>query len=411
MTAVLLASFAGLCWVAATLRLPILRRDSSSPGHRALSLSLFGLALALTTQVPQVYLWLGAVTRVPNIAIPLGHTAVLLAAWAATVLLLHATNPPAVASAKAFRRLAVLLAGVAAMVGLFVSSRSDVQVLDYVTQYGRRSPVAAYYLIFLAFLAAAAMDIGRLCWRYARAAERDVLRLGLHLIAASGAVALGYITYKAVNVVSYRLALHLSLGYEPSVSRLLISLGTALVLGGTTVSLWGTRLGVHRPYGWFRSYRSRRRLFPLWQAMYGATPEIALYPPTSRLRDMCAARDLDFRLHRRVIEIRDGMLALRPYLDPGVAAAARSAGLDSGLTGDDLDAHAHAAALAAAVVAKESGRSAVPAVSDRLSGGTDPGNEVAWLQRVAAAYCRLPPAAPRAAGSEGRRRVAADGGH
>jgi hypothetical protein len=41
-------------------------------------------------------------------------------------------------------------------------------------------------------------------------------------------------------------------------------------------------------------------------------PEIALLPPRPPLIELLDPRDVDFRLRRRVIEIRDGLLDVRP---------------------------------------------------------------------------------------------------
>jgi hypothetical protein len=67
------------------------------------------------------------------------------------------------------------------------------------------------------------------------------------------------------------------------------------------------------------------RLYPLWDALRQEIPEIELPPePGTRW-------NIPYRLHRRVIEIRDAQLALKPYsraeIADQAAAAAKSAGL------------------------------------------------------------------------------------
>jgi hypothetical protein len=67
------------------------------------------------------------------------------------------------------------------------------------------------------------------------------------------------------------------------------------------------------------------RLYPLWDALRQAIPEIELPPePGTRW-------NIPYRLHRRVIEIRDAQLVLKPYSRSEVAdkaaAAAKSAGM------------------------------------------------------------------------------------
>jgi hypothetical protein len=67
------------------------------------------------------------------------------------------------------------------------------------------------------------------------------------------------------------------------------------------------------------------RLYPLWDALRQEIPEIELPPePGTRW-------NIPYRLHRRVIEIRDAQLALKPHsraeIADQAAAAAKSAGL------------------------------------------------------------------------------------
>jgi hypothetical protein len=133
-------------------------------------------------------------------------------------------------------------------------------------------------------------------------------------------------------------------------------------------------------------------------ALCRSTPEIALVPPTSTARDTLAFGDVDFRLYRRVIEIRDGRLVLRPYLAPGVAATARQLAEAAGLAGDQLQATVEAASLAAALHAKAGEQDVRGATTASEGGGKPAGHpggadlcgEVAWLVQVARAFDRSP---------------------
>jgi hypothetical protein len=122
-----------------------------------------------------------------------------------------------------------------------------------------------------------------------------------------------------------------------------------------------------------------------------AAPEIALAPPSSAFADALTVRDLGFRLYRRVIEIRDGGLALRPYLDPGLADRVRATCRAAGLPEQDARAVVEAACLAAALDARGRGevvRSTQPIPG--TEGGADVASEVALLERVAICYRRSP---------------------
>ncbi|MER5777487.1 MAB_1171c family putative transporter [Streptomyces sp. NPDC002039] len=110
-------------------------------------------------------------------------------------------------------------------------------------------------------------------------------------------------------------------GCDPSTwanaTRTCLTVGLTLNTIGWTAPLWGSR--VRAVQAWWADYRNFRRLRPLWYALYRAHPEISLQPASRS--DLLALWDLRFRLHRRVIEIRDGCLALGGQVTPGLPSA------------------------------------------------------------------------------------------
>lgn len=120
-------------------------------------------------------------------------------------------------------------------------------------------------------------------------------------------------------------------------------------------------------------------------------PDIGLTPVTSGLAKL-ALRDAGIHLYRRVIEIYDGRMALRPYLDKAVADRARLLADDAGLVGTGRDVVVEAARLAAGIDAMKRGTSAVEEDSSvpPSPGGTSLSDEAAWLIQVAHAYRRSP---------------------
>ncbi|MET4671165.1 MULTISPECIES: DUF6545 domain-containing protein [Streptomyces] len=103
----------------------------------------------------------------------------------------------------------------------------------------------------------------------------------------------------------------------------------------------------------------------------------------------------DFHLHRRVIEINDCVLALRPYRRTSVRDAAAAEAARRGTAGTPWgEAEVEAAVIAAAVAAKRTGLpldgdEAPPATGTRSRKGDLPA-ETAWLLLVAEAYARHP---------------------
>jgi len=130
--------------------------------------------------------------------------------------------------------------------------------------------------------------------------------------------------------------------------------------------------------------RLLRQLRPLHAALLDAVPEAARAEVPGRPGPRV-------RLHRAVVEIREAVLALRPYVDPELAAAARKVMHPAGLAGDEAVAAVEASVLAAALRARASGppvlaTGGVPGWQHMP--GPDLPSEAAWLARVARAFDR-----------------------
>ena len=128
---------------------------------------------------------------------------------------------------------------------------------------------------------------------------------------------------------------------------------------------------------WFAYWR----LYPLWHLLRQAVPEIEL-PPEPGMR-----WNIRYRLHRRVIEIRDAQLVLRPYSPSVFAKLAAAMAQESGLGSD------RAAAVVEAAVIVSSLRSRAGGSVCRHDGisegqvGAVPGNDIrAEAARLIAVY-------------------------
>jgi hypothetical protein len=140
------------------------------------------------------------------------------------------------------------------------------------------------------------------------------------------------------------------------------------------------------------------RLRPLWLMLLDGSPDVRLPPqPGTRL----AARYL---LHRRVVEIRDAQLALRPFQDSRAAAEAADAAILAGLAPDERDVVIEAAMIVSALGARRNGAASASS-PDADHGLPEPGNdlesEADRLLRVSRAV-RLSPIVRRAARDLGR---------
>jgi len=378
-----------VAWAAAGYKLRDLIRNPREPALIALSGAFVALAVTFTLSTPVVWVAVDRWAGFPNLVTLLSQGCVMVFAATVQVLLLFWSYPPERAWPKARRRLIAAGIVVTLMVGLFLSApRTEERPTDFVARYAGEPHIAAYLLIYIAAFAVVQTELTVLCLRYARAGGRPWLRRGLRITAAGAVLGLVYCVARLADVIGA------PMGLDPMrwevVARLSAGLGVLLPPIGWTIPSWGPRLSAVG--GWFGRYRAYRRLYPLWAALYAATPDIALDPPASALADRLTLRDLKFRLYGRVIEIRDGHLALRAYLDPAVAEAARREGEAAGLDDERLRALVVAAQLRAALDAKARGATPAEPVDEPLGrpGGADLSDEIASLVRTSVAFARSP---------------------
>jgi hypothetical protein len=105
-----------------------------------------------------------------------------------------------------------------------------------------------------------------------------------------------------------------------AVPKVLFSIGLLFILPGSVVFTVGfaypavsMRLAAVRV--WWQHRRTYHRLAPLWTVLHQQFPEDRLgRVPTSRWRDAVSVRGVHRRCYRRVIECRDGLLRISPYL-------------------------------------------------------------------------------------------------
>jgi hypothetical protein len=246
---------------------------------------------------------------------------------------------------------------------------------------------AVYLYVYIWFVGVTLTSVFRMITCYARLADRRSLRVGLRLIAAGAACGLAFLAVQAAMLVGDELGAGLG-RWSDRVAMPLELATESLVVIGAAVPAWGAPLG--GAVRWVRDHRSCRRLHPLWLAMHQANPELTLAAPDGTDRRWWC-RDAGFLLYRQVIEIRDGQLALRPYIDPGVAETATALARRAGLPDEEIQITVEAAAVAAGLAAKAHGRprSGQP-VPDGVAGGSDLSTEIAWLAKVSRAFATSP---------------------
>jgi hypothetical protein len=380
-----------LCWAAFFYECHGLRSGRRDPALFALlaAFSSKGAAFALAT--PAVALAVDRQLGISDIAALAIHLLGGMAFSAAVhVVLLFWAHTPEQAWPKARWRLTITVIMMLAMLSLWAmaSSGSPGRSTHYLLQNVHRPVVAAYSLIYVGALLVALAGIARMCWRYAEVAGQPWLRRGLRLTAVGAVVYSVNFVNRASAVVGVQFDLR-PLEWE-LLTVLGAGIGIPLIVGGLTMPSWGPLLSTLNI--WWNNYRTYRSLAPLWLAMHQELPEIVLHSPASTLSN------LNYRLYRRTIEIRDGQIALRPYMNPETAVRAAELGREAGLAGNELRAVVEAAQLKAALRAKVKGipvpigssaGNGHPASSEPY-GGDDLVSEAVWLSRIARAFAHSP---------------------
>ncbi|XVS67673.1 MAB_1171c family putative transporter [Actinosynnema sp. CA-299493] len=339
----------------------VLTRDSGEGARRCVRWVLLGLACSLTTQVPVVYAALGRLSGESHAARLVSHAGMLFTAWAAQEFMARVNGLP-----RGSRWHARWIAAAFALMCVLFAALPDLLP---------QSPwVMEYSLTYVAGQVPAFAAVILLGLRYARRAQDRVLRVSLRLVVAGTALGLLYLLDKSVLAMAPRLGFEFPFGRTALPGKVLPTTAYVLVLVGAALPA---------ARDWLDRYRLHLGLGPLWRALYRADPAIALDPPT--VPDVLVLRHLRLRLYRRVIEIRDGLLALQPYRTPDATTSAHARAAAAGLTGRALEAAVEAEAVAAALRARAVG---APPTSEPVpvNGGADLVEDTLFLRQVSAAY-------------------------
>ena len=279
--------------------------------------ALYMLAVALSMALAAASPVLAEARPGDSMADSLSASAGVLAAWVYVGVLAAVTGE----NGRLARPIAVTVSGVA------MAALAEI-MLRYV-RGSERAPCLPWWLpmfigqlIIMSCSCPAQGMITVMAWRCLRGVSVRYARLGMRVVSCT------VVAQLCLNLMRMAAVISCSSGAADSEPVMMIvaaarPVTVLLVIGGTTISGWYPFLATAlRQAVLWRAYW---RLYPLWLALVREVPEVELpSQPNTRF-------DVRFRLHRRVVEIRDAQLALRPYCRSDVAnhaiAAARSAGL------------------------------------------------------------------------------------
>ncbi len=294
----------GLLWAAVAYRTWDLFNAPRSRLRVALWVVILALALAATFFHPAVYRAFDEAVGVPNLAELVGHALILTSAWQGQGILTFLIHPKLSARRRMHVHGGLVVASVTVMAVFFTLAPVDQEAPQTFTSIYAGAPwIVPYWLTFLVTVNYLLADIVRLVARYGSRTEKEHLRLGLHLVAVGGAVAVAYWIHWSTYLLLRQAGLAI-----PSWLR---GVGVACMFGavlfvvvGSTVPALGPRTKLPTPYARLSAHRDYRQLHPLWRVLANAAPEVVLQRPPRLVLD------IRFWLNRRIVEIEDALRAL-----------------------------------------------------------------------------------------------------
>ena len=241
--------------------------------------------------------------------------------------------------------------------------------------------LAAHDLLFAGY---AEWAIGLMIGALAREARRltpGPATYGTRLMLAACWVGVGWTAWTVDDVVDV-LRTGVQNGSEDLVSNLFGIVCAGLVVAACVLARWHEIASA--PRRWTSRYLTYRRLTPLWKALTAEMPQIVLDHHGPPIGARHAIAGLEFALYRRVIEIHDGRLALRPYLPE------RDTSRQDGASTPRIEAAAIAAALNNLRLGHQP--KALPLDQDPYPSDDCLGRvhtEAVWLAQVSTAFARL----------------------
>ncbi|WUI04126.1 hypothetical protein OHR68_20785 [Spirillospora sp. NBC_00431] len=384
---------------ALTYKSRMLFRADRDPALVAICVYFFFSALSFFLGLEPIWPHLAGAFGYENITTIFVHCSVLVLTAAQLAALLFWSNPPEVARVKVRRLVLASILLLILLIALFVNALpSERRTAQTVSLLNMDNPKYVVYLYFYLILVAAgqAITVGQ-SLKFAAIAGHAWLRRGMRFVTVGAILILVYCAMRCVEIIGVRRGIDME-PWDP-VQWLAGDTGSFLELIGWTIPAWGMRLSATKR--WTSNLLAYHRLWPLWLALFTATPTIAQDSPGSRISDLVRLGGLERRLYRRVIEILDGQLALRQFYHPIDAKLAMQRAQGAHVQDQSVRLAADAFKLHAAIHAKEmdrpaSGEGRMPSpVQDE---GGDLSGQIEWLVRLAHAFARVEPVESAAVG-------------
>ena len=374
-----------LAWLLAAIKVRHVLRDRGDPSQRAMLAMFLFSALTVTVGSPPVRNAIDSHIRHGDSAAFCARSFAVAGMASALCLLVVWSYPPERAKRQICRRLILIAAALAAMITLYLTVDSDdSRFADHLARWRSVSPgYIAYLLVFQSVVAITVIDIARLCGRYGSHVKDRRVLTGLVTTAVGTLLMAAYSLLRAADVVCAKL------GFAPprfeSTATLCGVVGAVLITAGLMFPSLAAR--AEASYRDVRRRRAYRQIEPLWYELVQAPG--TLFEPHADTRPRAKPHGFESKLRRRVVEIHECEVALRPFRTIETASAARFTSEQRGMSGIQQIAFIEAVCLRAALAAKDANHLGDGYAPDYRFIGSDLDDELRWLVLLSKAFTQL----------------------
>jgi hypothetical protein len=232
--------------------------------------------------------------------------------FALLLVLLRSSVSAAGVAARGYLELLLAALATAGLTLSFTLTQPASRGVSYEAANGDPS-VLAFYLVGNFYMAYATARGTYLAWT---AAAHTVSRARLSLRVAAAGLAVCCIGTHLPRVLYTAGQLTFGIDLIPNTelwTTPLLAVGIVTFFLG--IGYPGVRTGLVKAILWVEMRREYRQLRPLWEAVCDAFPNIALFRRVHPLREFLQVRHMRLRYYRRIVECRDGLVCLSPYLE------------------------------------------------------------------------------------------------
>ncbi|TVT61968.1 hypothetical protein FNH05_01675 [Amycolatopsis rhizosphaerae] len=353
------------------------RGTRMTASRRFLVVAMVAFGLALAVSAPASVELASALDPFPNATQLLANALAMFGAFCVLGVLDHSISGRG--PCRSLRHAVALVISVGTMAVLLTAADTEYRH-ECTGIYGDRPLITTYMGIYLGYMS---WSLSRFIWLIARYSTRTadrLMRRGFQITLLSAVTGLGWAVWKVAGLVAVATS-HTGPAVQASTSEILAGIAVDIGAAGATYTSWAP--AVHSLMRQLRVRVAHRRLSWLWHLLITAVPQVEFTTPRTNLS---GAERAEYRLYRRVLEIRDAQLALRPYIPPGVPELTLMIGRHHGLDPVSADVLLEAGELVAALDARHTGcrytSESERAIPQHGPASPDLLDEAAWLIRV-----------------------------